>query len=862
MKIGPLFLGLLLFGSAFSKKDIFNGERCDQKDDCVCKHTKDSQEKTVCKDYEICVAGADKKPSCVNWSSDNTVCKNEKGCACGTATVSDKKSVFNLICPKDHACVKKKKEAHYCSKVAEQGKKCEDQDECFCPKVNLQSFRNSDLFCPKGKFCANEEGQTRCVDQVLTINEFCESEYCVCRHSNVEKLNKMSKIPKGSFCLTFGDTELKSFGTLIKHDQLCKHEKCACQGEKYINQATNKVDSIFCSLGEGCIGNNEEKPFCRNTNVQVGNICNYSPGCLCLMDEKLSKQAPFCFYNQHCRAVESKPGCYDNLIEPGKMCPSGRCYCYQGDPVKPSAHIGLVKNQKCLVENGVLIAKDLDDLNKESQCKNAEGCLCFFNKGIVKDSICPGMKECPAAKQIEVQCKNNEFCVLDMQNPCMNFRIGHNVKCENEKGCSCLLDSPEASNFAKCKLNEYCNTKGENPACVEKPAESEVEEVKVKKISHNEQCLEDTCLCKSEDESLLISCNKNEYCGKVDEETKCLMEKPNGETCGDKHDCLCKKDNIMLGCPKNSACFLENSSFKCAKNMLQAYQICDHEEGCGCKVKALAKTRFTAKSGENNDAFKPTQIDRPEVLKLCKKGEICVKGFFESECLVFLDDSNKIEKEVTDIGAVYASKITPKNQRRPEDKAMDENLNVYFHEENGKERLTVVACLKGQVAVKLPGEDVYCSNPKNRIVKISHNDFCYNFVEKEGCECYSKPDLSGSPNDKCNPGQRCVLDGKKASCKEDVNVIFACPSGVECWCGRTTWRSDTKGVKHAQYCDMSGGRNSYENTPKFAADKLNLFPVRIAQQIEWRESLIKKDRILSEQISPKHSVKQTRKIKV
>lgn len=862
MKIGPLFLSLLLCGSAFSKKNIFNGERCDQKDDCVCKNNKDSQEKVVCKDYEICVAEADKKASCVNWSSDNTVCKNEKGCACGTATVSDNKSIFNLICPKDHACVKKKKGAHYCSKVAEQGKKCEDQDECFCPKVNLQNSWNSDLFCPKGKLCANEEGQTRCVDRVLTINEICESEHCVCRHSNLEKFPKMLKIPKGSFCLTMGGVDLKSFDNLIKHDTLCKNAKCACQGDEYINQATNKIDSIVCSLGEACIGNHELKPLCRNTNVQVGNTCNYSPGCLCLMDQKLTKEAPACFFNQHCRAVESIPGCYDNLIEPGKMCPWGRCYCYQGDPVKPSAHIGLVKNQMCLVENGILIAKDMDNLNKESQCKNADGCLCFFSKAIVKDSICPGMTECPAANHIEVQCKNNEFCVLDMQTPCMSFRIGHNVKCENEKGCICLLDSPEASNFAKCKLNEFCNTKGENPTCIEKPAENEIEEVKAKKISHNEQCLDDTCLCKSEDESVLISCNKNEYCGKVGEKTKCLVEKANGEACGDKNDCLCKKDNIMLGCPQNSTCFLENGSFKCAKNPLQAYQTCDHEEGCGCKVKALAETRFAAKLGENNNLLNPETKVRPEVLKLCKKGEFCVRGLFESECIVFLDDSKNFEKEVTNIGAVFASKIASKSQRKPEEEEMDKNLQVYVHEDKGKERLTVVACLKGQVAVKIPGEDVYCSNPKNRIVKISHNDFCYNFAEKEGCECYSKPDLSGSSQDKCKPGQRCVVDGKSASCKENTNVIFACPRRVNCWCGQLASRSKTNGVTDAQYCDMSGTMNTYEKTPKFAADKVKLFPARIAQQIEWRESLTKKDRILSEQISSKHSVKQTRNIKV
>lgn len=731
MKFGHCFIPILIFGLVVSDTDIFHGQSCQDEKKCYCKVSKDPQTRWfICKKYEYCNINANKEPSCIRSVQDNKICENEKGCGCGMKF--DKNNFyFDLACANGEACYKDNGK-YSCLLAIPQGKTCESDGKCFCPKVELQSFQNTDGFCDKGKICANYDGMTNCVDQIIEIDQKCEKEACACHVPDNKAFTKMKAVAQNEFCVG-SNSKLIAIGAKISHDQLCQFKLCGCKSNLFIDQTTGKSNSVICSQGQRCIGQGDIKPpECQAGTISTGELCDYTSGCWCTNKEVQGVSPLGCRKNQYCFYREKKSHCFDDKIKPGQICARKSCLCYLKEGNKPTIYADIPKDTICELQNGKLGIKKIENPNVQSQCKNPNGCLCYFDQQTVWNLICPGKDECPDAKDIEAQCKENEFCIADPANPCMSVKIENKMKCGNSKGCICLAEGSAAPKFVKCLLDQVCTTDGGNPVCKN-------EEVQVAKISsvttinQNEQCLKQTCECKSEDRSASITCNQNDYCRQLNGKVACLAEAKHEQTCKNPGGCLCKDGQIEQGCPTNSVCLLDERKFICAGKMLEPYETCSSTQGCGCKVEAWAATVFTAKLGEAFNPKNPPSAPRTtKILKICKKDEACFRGFLGSECSTWLNNNIEVSQIVTNpVGAAYGSKRIATSESRLEDTdEFNNRMGMYQKEvKSGKEiyRMVVVNCFEGQRVTKKPDGDVFCDNDASSKISISHNDYCYHF---------------------------------------------------------------------------------------------------------------------------------------
>lgn len=184
------------------------------------------------------------------------VCRNPNGCEC-VITIFATNDVINFKCPNEHACGFKKGKAA-CHPLMVEGKKCREQNRCFCKADSLPNAESK--LCRKNSYCKAVQGENECLSEKLIHNEVCTREaLCPCKLKVGKEPSKVIFCGNGQTCFA-QDSNHACYRTVIKKDQTCHGKyKCLCK------VGSIEKNWIFCDSNSIC-KENEGKLTCEAQN--------------------------------------------------------------------------------------------------------------------------------------------------------------------------------------------------------------------------------------------------------------------------------------------------------------------------------------------------------------------------------------------------------------------------------------------------------------------------------------------------------------------------------------------------------------------------------------------------------------------
>lgn len=431
---------------------------------------------------------------------------------------------------------------------------------------------------------------------------------------------------------------------------------------------------------------------------------------------------------------------------------------------------------------------------------------------------------------------------FDLKKVCQPDEISAGLTSFKIYGSVCYQDQKEyPQDFLFCNKGEICQ-KGK----------FELLECFQFSLRAGHVCKTKNCGCLSSTKTSSQSCSLGKLCPFDSISNHCVefrVEK--GAVCNKNEGCICGDPSNVegaSGCQSGETCVINNGVGSCATKKLKLMETCKEPRGCFCSAGPIIKKISATNPLASPEDREKDQVDFPaEELVYCRQNEMCVQGFVSGNCAkVFSDDETITSGSVEEItGQSFASMTIEAAEKVVPAKEGIEGESFFYYDKSGNtvsvggnyiKKLKIVNCFYSQGVSKSVKGEVFCSINSDWFPSISANDICYGF-DNYGCNCYADYTDFDSKNDKCKPGQRCIVNEKSASCK-DAKIAFQCHESAPCNCGIKASRTLGDGKV---YCN-DGFFNSFDQTVK--AGNIFFSPAKITQQVEWRERISKKRLIL------------------